>query len=73
MQKWEYRRLYYGWDDESQDLVWGDTKERAVDGDTVDERLNELGRKGWELIGVEKLSDLSHVVVSFYLKRPLEN
>lgn len=73
MQKWEYRRLCYGWDDESQDLVWGDTKERAVDGDTVDERLNELGRKGWELISVEKLSDLSHVVVSFYLKRPLEN
>jgi len=72
VQKWEYRRLCYGWDDKRQDLVWMDTKERAVDGDTVDERLNELGREGWELISVEKMSDLSHVVVSFYLKRPLE-
>jgi hypothetical protein len=28
--------------------------------------------QGWELISVEKISDLSHVVVSFYLKRPIE-
>lgn len=73
MQKWEYRRLCYSWDDERQDLIWADTKEIGVDGDTVDERLNELGREGWELISVEKISDLSHVVVSFYLKRPLES
>jgi hypothetical protein len=72
VQKSEYRRFCYGWDDERQDLVWADTKERAVDGDTVDERLNEFGREGWELISVEKISDLWQVVVSFYLKRPLE-
>jgi hypothetical protein len=72
VQKWEYRRLSYGWDDGRQDLVWMDTKELAVDGDSVDQRLNELGLQGWELISVEKISDLSHVVVSFYLKRPIE-
>jgi hypothetical protein len=72
MQKWEYRRLCYGWDDESKDLVWADSKETTVDGDTVDQRLNELGEQGWELISVEKISDLSHVVVTFYLKRPIE-
>jgi hypothetical protein len=72
MQKWEYRRLSYGWDENRQDLVWADTKEKAVNGDTVDQRLNELGREGWELITVEKISDVSHVVVSFYLKRLIE-
>jgi hypothetical protein len=72
VQKWEYRRLCYGWDDGRQDLVWTDTKELAINGDSVDQRLNELGLQGWELISVEKISDLSHVVVSFYLKRPIE-
>ena len=72
MQKWEYRRLCYGWDEERKDLVWADTKERTVDADTVDQRLNELGREGWELISVEKISDISHVAVNFYLKRPIE-
>jgi hypothetical protein len=72
MQEWEYRRLCYGWDENKRDLVWEDMEEKAVDGNTLDERLNKLGGEGWELIGVEKISDLSHVVVSFYLKRPME-
>jgi hypothetical protein len=72
MQEWEHRRLCYGWDDEKHNLVWADIKEGMVNGDTVDNRLNELGWEGWELISVEKINDLSHVVVSFYLKRPIE-
>lgn len=73
MQQWEYRRLCYGWDEEQRDLIWEDTKEGDVDGDTLDKRLNELGREGWEMVSVEKISDVSHVVVNFYLKRPIEN
>ena len=73
IQQWEYRRLCYGWDDERRDLVWEDTKKGDVDGDTLDKRLNELGREGWELVSVEKISDVSHVVVNFYFKRPMES
>jgi|RhiMetdeSRZDD1v2_1073273.scaffolds.fasta_scaffold01570_7 hypothetical protein len=73
MQQWEYRRLCYGWDDERRDLIWEDTKEGDVDGDTLDKRLNRLGREGWELVSVEKISDVSHVVVNFYFKRPIQS
>jgi hypothetical protein len=73
MPQWEYKRLCYGWDEERRDLIWEDTKEGNVNGNTLDQRLNELGADGWELVSVEKISDVSHVVVNFYLKRPLEN
>jgi hypothetical protein len=43
----------------------------VVSAEMVDKRLNELGSEGWELISIEKISDISHVAVSFYLKRPL--
>ena len=73
MKRWQYKTLTYGWDDGRQDLVWMDLVELAVNTETVDRRLNELGNEGWELISIEKISDISHVAVSFYLKRPLED
>ena len=73
MQYWQYKTITYAWDDERQDLTWVDTKEVPVNPEMVDKRLNELGREGWELISIEKLSDVSHIAVSFYLKRPIEN
>jgi hypothetical protein len=72
MHHWEYKVLTYRWDQEQQNLVWSDAKDMEVNEVTVDKRLNELGRKGWELISIEKMSDISHVAVTFYLKRPLE-
>ena len=73
MRRWQYKTLTYGWDEELKDLVWADTKELVVSAEMVDQRLNELGSRGWELISIEKISNISHVAVSFYLKRPLEN
>ena len=72
MHHWEYKVLTYRWDQEQQNLVWSDAKDMEVNEGTVDKRLNELGRKGWELVSIEKMSDISHVAVTFYLKRPLE-
>lgn len=72
MHHWQYKILSYTWDEEKHDLVWADTKEMAVSAETVDQRLNELGREGWELVSIEKISDLSHIAVSFYLKRPMD-
>lgn len=72
MHHWEYKVLTYRWDQEQQNLVWSDAKDMEVNEATVDKRLNELGRKGWELVSIEKMSDISHVAVTFYLKRPLE-
>ena len=73
MQCWQYKTLTYAWDDERQDLARADTKELPEDPDTVDKRLNELGREGWELVSIEKISDVSHIAISFYLKRPIED
>lgn len=72
MQQWQCKTLTYGWDEERQDLVWSDTKELAVSADMVDQRLNKFGRDGWELLCIEKMSHISHVAVSFYLKRPIQ-
>jgi hypothetical protein len=72
MQQWQYRTLRYGWDEAKQDLVWADTKELVVDAKMVDRRLNELGGEGWELVSIEKMSDVAHVAICFYLKRPVE-
>ena len=72
MHNWQYRVLTYRWDEERQDLVWTDRNDMVVNEETVDKRLNELGREGWELVSIEKISDLSHIAVAFYLKRPLE-
>ena len=72
MQRWQYKTVTYSWDQESHDLVWNDTKEIIVDAKMVDKRLNELGGKGWELVFIDKMSDISHVAVCFYLKRPME-
>lgn len=72
MIRWQYKTLTYTWDEEKKDLVWGDTKELIVSADMVDKRLNELGDEGWELLCIEKMSDVSHIAVSFYLKRPKE-
>lgn len=73
MQRWQYKTLTYGWDEQIKDLVWTDTKDLVVNAEMVDKRLNELGSEGWELISIEKISDISHIAVSFYLKRPMEN
>ena len=72
MIRWQYKTLTYAWDEEKKNLVWGDTKEPVVNAETVDKRLNELGDEGWELLCIEKLSDVSHIAVNFYLKRPNE-
>jgi len=72
MIRWQYTTLTYAWDEEKKDLVWGNTKELVVNAETVDKRLNELGKEGWELLCIEKLSDVSHIAVNFYLKRPKE-
>lgn len=72
MIRWQYKTLTYAWDEEKKDLVWGDTKELVVNAEKVDKRLNELGNEGWELLCIEKLSDVSHIAVNFYLKRPKE-
>lgn len=73
MKQWQYKTLTYGWDEGTGDLVWADKKELAVNADMVDRRLNELGSEGWELISIEKISDISHIAVCFYLKRPVED
>lgn len=72
MIRWQYKTLTYAWDEEKKDLVWGDTREPVVNTHMVDKRLNELGDEGWELLCIEKVSDVSRVAVSFYLKRPKE-
>lgn len=72
MIRWQYKTLTYTWDEEKKDLVWGDTRDLAVNAEMVDKRLNELGDKGWELLCIEKVSDVSHIAVNFYLKRPRE-
>ena len=56
MQYWEYQVITYRWDQESQNLVWSDRRGLAVTEETVSSRLNELGREGWELISIEKIS-----------------
>lgn len=53
-------------------MVWGDTKELVVNAETGDKRESELDNEGWELLCIEKLSDVWHIVVNFYLKRPKE-
>ena len=72
MIRWQYKILTYAWDEEKKDLVWGDTKDLVVNTEMVDKRLNELGDEGWELLCIEKVSDISHIAVSFYLKRQKE-
>ena len=72
MMRWQYKTLTYAWDEERKNLVWGDTKELAVNAEMVDKRLNELGDEGWELLCIEKVSGISHIAVNFYLKRPRE-
>ena len=49
-------------------LGLGDTKELVVNVETVDKRLNELSNERWELLCIEKHSDVSHIAVTFYLK-----
>ena len=72
MQYWQYKTLTYAWDDGKRDFAWADTTVLPVDAEMVDGSLNELGKEGWELISIKKLSDVSHIAVNFYLKRPIE-
>ncbi len=59
MTKWEY--LYFTDVDKDTGVLHPPTHK---------ERLNELGRQGWELVGV--VADSSGRVQKMYFKRPLE-
>ena len=81
MQKWEYFILNLGWDEEKKFFYWFDPELKVLDGiagkitdDTgVDERLQELGQKGWELINVITLTHSGTVeVIKHYFKRLIE-
>lgn len=45
MQKFEYKTLSHVWNDDNQSFNWVDQPEREI---TIDDRLNELGKDGWE-------------------------
>ena len=81
MQKWEYFILNLGWSQEKKLFYWFDSELKVLDGiagkftdDTgVDERLQELGNKGWELINVITLTHSGTVdVIKHYFKRLIE-
>jgi len=81
MQKWEYFILDLGWNQEKKSFYWFDSELKVLDGiagkftdDTgVDERLQELGNKGWELITVVTLTHSGVVeVIKHYFKRLIE-
>lgn len=58
MQKWEYisfARVYGQWTDDK------------FDGRTVQDKLSDFGKEGWELVSVVYDSSGYH----FYLKRPI--
>lgn len=75
MQKWEYLVLQIGYNtDEGGGRVkwvnggthakWGQNKVKLYDA------LNELGREGWELVGIEKRGTQATVDPLYVLKRP---
>ena len=69
MQKWEYRVLSRGWSEESKDIIWFDTHQRAVEVAVVSQRLNDLGKEGWELVDLETITSEPAYVTNYYLRR----
>ncbi len=62
MQKWEYR-------------VIQTHKRHGEDLDVFVERLNKMGRKGWELVGYGEIHLMDGLVrkgANLFFKRPLE-
>lgn len=81
MQKWEYFVLNLGWDQENKNFAWFDPEIKVLDGiagkitnDTeVNERLQELGNKGWELINILTLvHEGTTRVIKYHFKRLIE-
>jgi Domain of unknown function (DUF4177) len=61
MQKWEYKIISLGWEKikGGNEYIWSDTKERAVEPDAIETRLNDLGKEGWELTGIETITSVT--------------
>ena len=82
MQKWEYKTLNLGWDDENRFFYWFDQEEtlfgkinagERTDDIGLENRLKELGKEGWELVSVLSLTHLGTLsTIKHYLKRPIE-
>lgn len=67
MQKWEYLVLLHTWDVELQEYYWGtDPKDNMA----IQDRLDELGKEGWELVAVRTLGMSASAF--YHFKRPLE-
>jgi hypothetical protein len=69
-QKWEHKRLIYGWDGEN--FVWSDIHYAANGVEAIENRLQELERDGWELVSVMKISDTPNLKREYYLKRSID-
>ena len=81
MQKWEYFVLNLGWNPEERFFYWFDPEIKVSDGIAgkitdetgINERLQELGGMGFELVNVVSLTHAGTVqVIKHYFKRPVE-
>ncbi|MBV6394896.1 MAG: hypothetical protein HFACDABA_00466 [Anaerolineales bacterium] len=67
MQKWDYKTLTVS--ENRGKWVWSDTQTEKSE----QERLKELGKEGWELVGVALYQgQFSTLAYYYYFKRPLE-
>jgi len=81
MQKWQYKTIYRTWKNitDKPEYVWSDANEIAHASNSLEERLEELGRFGWELAGVETkfrfaadMQRISGVETHYIFKQPIE-
>ncbi|HKY55735.1 MAG TPA: DUF4177 domain-containing protein [Anaerolineales bacterium] len=69
MQKWEYKRVILDYHN-LEEWMWSDTG-KSIEQEPQEERLNELGRYGWELVSMSSfVSDGQTTGYAFYFKRP---
>ena len=75
MQQWDYCRIFATWSSKKNDLVTCiDGTSAAVCAQTLEPTLTEtaveLGRGGWELVGLVAPGDMGSAVVAMF-KRPV--
>jgi len=71
MQKWEYITISQGIHKTTGAWYWiGSDNDSDVRSEL--ERLNELGKEGWELVNVVTSTISGRIEIDFYFKRPME-